>query len=470
MKNLKIVLKPYLAADCAFQYADVVMILEDPQLAAGSMLASMWVMVAGVPGAELEGLVAKDGQGTISLTESVEKDSTGFDKRFWRVDRASSGDVTISYRFHPRDLTGIDRCYPLFDVIQEKNGAMICGVTTLASLPERTYRISFTWDRSAMPTEADVAAIRGKGNFDFIGTPYDYCFSLYLVGKIQFVADESGRYNVYWLDSQLPDREMVTKQMPVLLDAMCRFFQAPDTSYSVFFRKEPFSISNSGTAFAGGFAMGYSDAMPLIMDNALNTIAHEIVHNWALLDGPAGETEWFSEGTAEYYSMAIPLREGIVSLDRVARWLTDKSLNYFNNPCRTLPNSRAAGLFWKDSNAQRLPYGRGLFYLLDLDKKLSAHSGGDRDLDDLILHTVKKRRSGGRFTNVDWENLLEEELGHEAVEDFREIMNGKEIEPSAAWCNGAFTFSKGRWGNVKSGFFDDALIWSVKEETGRVRF
>lgn len=40
---------------------------------------------------------------------------------------------------------------------------MICGVTTLASLPDRTYRISFTWDRSAMPPEADAAAIRGRG-------------------------------------------------------------------------------------------------------------------------------------------------------------------------------------------------------------------------------------------------------------------------------------------------------------------
>lgn len=77
------------------------MTLEDPQLAAGDMLASMWVMVAGVPGAELEGLAARDAAGDFALSESVEKDSTGFDKRFWRVGRASIGDVTLSYRFHP---------------------------------------------------------------------------------------------------------------------------------------------------------------------------------------------------------------------------------------------------------------------------------------------------------------------------------------------------------------------------------
>lgn len=470
MKNLTITLKPYLTADCAFQYADVVMTLEAPQLAAGSMLASMWVMVAGVPGAELEGLAARDDQGTISLTESVVKDPSGFDKRFWRVDRASSGDVTLSYRFHPRDLTGIDRCHPLFDTIGEENGAMICGVTTLASMPDQTYRISFVWDRSAMPPEADVAAIRGRGDFTFTGTPYDYCFSLYLVGKIQSATDESGKYNIYWLDSQLPDREKVTEQLPGLLDAICRFFQAPDTSYSIFFRKEPFSISNSGTAFAGGFAMGYSDTMPLIMDSALNTIAHEIVHNWPALDGPTGEIEWFAEGTAEFYSMAIPLRAGIVGPNRVAQWLTDKTLNYYNNPHRALPNSEAVHLFWTDRDAQRLPYGRGLVYLLELDRTLRARSGGARTLDELVLYTVAKRRSGETFTNADWESLLEKELGQEAVEDFRQVMGGKVIEPSEDWCNGAFTFTRGHWGNVKNGFFDDALIWSVRDGGADVRF
>lgn len=446
------------------------MTLEDPQLAAGDMLASMWVMVAGVPGAELEGLAARDAAGDFALSESVEKDSTGFDKRFWRVGRASIGDVTLSYRFHPRDLTGIDRCYPLFDAIQEENGAMICGVTTLASLPDRTYRISFTWDRSAMPPEADAAAIRGRGDFTFTGTPYDYCFSLYLVGRIQSVTDESGKYSVYWLDRRLPDREKATEQLPGLLDAMCRFFQAPDISYSVFFRKEPFSISNSGTAFAGGFAMGYSDAMPLVMDNALNTIAHEIVHNWPGLDGPTGEIEWFAEGTAEYYSMAIPLRSGIVGPERVARWLTDKTMNYYNNPYRAMPNSEAARLFWTDRDAQRLPYGRGLVYLLELDRKLRSRSGGAQTLDDLVLHTVAKRRAGEKFTNADWEALLEKELGREAVEDFRQVMNGKAIEPSEDWCSGAFTFTRGRWGTVKNGFFDDALIWSVRDGGADVRF
>ena len=61
-------------------------------------------------------------------------------------------------------------------------------------------------------------------------------------------------------------------------------------------------------------------------------------------------------------------------------------------------------------------------------------------------------------------------MGQEAVEDFRQVMGGKVIEPSEDWCNGAFTFTRGHWGNVKNGFFDDALIWSVRDGGADVRF
>lgn len=83
---------------------------------------------------------------------------------------------------------------------------------------------------------------------------------------------------------------------------------------------------------------------------------------------------------------------------------------------------------------------------------------------------MAKRRAGEKFTNADWEALLEKELGREAVEDFRQVMNGKAIEPSEDWCSGAFTFTRGRWGTVKNGFFDDALIWSVRDGGADVRF
>lgn len=465
IKNLKIQMKPYITENYQFQYADVVMELEEPQLPTGAMTASLWKTVAGVPGAELGsgGLQAADEAGRLELTETLEKDPSGFDKRVWRIGRESQGDVTLRYRFFPRDLTDVDRCHPIFDVIQEHNGALICGVTSLMTVPEDNYHIYFSWDKSNMPSDADAAAIKGQGDFDYVGTPQDYSFSLYIAGRFHCQQDKSGKYRVYWLDDQLPDREKVVDQVPRLLKVLCRFFRDEEIDYSVFFRKEPFEISNSGTAFDGGFAFGYSDTMPLIMEQALSTIAHEIVHNWPHMDGEPGEKEWFDEGTAEFYSMVIPYREGIVDLDHVARQLTEKSLNYYNNKYREMPNREAYGLFWKERDAQRLPYGRGLFYLIDTDRKIKAASGGKRSIDDLVLASIERRKSGAAFAKEDWERMIESELGREAVTEFRQVMDGKIIQPSKEWLGGAFDFSKGEYGTIKTGFFDDALIWSAKE-------
>ncbi len=467
IKQLWITLRPYMSEEYDFQYADVEMTLESPQFAAGDKLADLWKMVAGVPGAQFteEGLCAFDDEGALSLSETVEKDVTGFDKRVWRVKRETAGNVRFSYRFLPRDLTGVDRCHPYFDTIQEKNGALIPGVTSLAAVEEGKYHIHFIWDKSKMPEDADAAAIKGCGNLDYIGTPQDYTFSLYLTGKIKRVSDESGKRNIYWLDENLPDQEKVTRQLPTLLSAMCEFFGDEDLAYSVFFRKEPFSISNGGTAFDGGFVFGYSDTMPLIMEEALNTLAHEIVHNWPALDEPAGKGPWYSEGTAEFYSVMIPLRRGIAGSEQAAGWITEKCTNYYNNPYQSMTSEEAYEKAWEDNQVQRVPYGRGFIYLAETDYLLRKKSGGKRSLDDLVLLIVERRRAGEKVTVSDWEALIGEELGDEAVEHFRKVMAGDEvIAADDQWFDGGFSFEKGRYEDIKKGAIEGALIWRKKED------
>ena len=206
LKNLKITLKPYLNGAYDFLYADVTIELENPHLAAGDKVCDLWKMVAGVPGAELSegGMRAEDADGTLPLGLSIEKDPTGFDKRVWRAERNTRGDVTCSYRFLPRDVTNVNRCHPYFDTIQEKNGALIPGVTSLAAVADGTYHITVSWDTSEMPEAAGAASIKGGSAeaFSFDGTPYDYTFTLYLVGKYHCTRDESGKYKVYWAGRQ----------------------------------------------------------------------------------------------------------------------------------------------------------------------------------------------------------------------------------------------------------------------------
>ena len=314
-----------------------------------------------------------------------------------------------------------------------------------------------------MPERAKAAAIKGEGNVTFTGTPFDYSFSLYLVGDYKKASDDSGKRHIYWLDDDLPDREAVVSQIPPLLAEMCRFFRDETLSYSVFFRKEPFSISNGGTAFDGGFVYGYSDAMPLSMEKALNTLAHEIVHNWPSIEDLVGEGTWYSEGTAEYYSVMIPLRKGICTPQQAAEWITEKCVNYYNNPNQTMTCEEAYDRAWEDHQIQRVPYGRGFVYLAETDLLLRNTSGGKTSLDDLVLELDSRRRAGETVRVSDWEALLDAHLGQEAVCRFRGVMAGSaRIPADDSWFDGRFTFEKGMYCDARQGNFEDALIWRVR--------
>lgn len=467
LKKLEITLSPHIDDEYSFVSCGVTIDLEEPELKEGDRLADIWHMVAGVPGAPLtgEGLRAFDSKGEVPLNEGIEKDPTGFDKRVWRTGRETDGDVEISYRFLPRDLTGVNRCHPLFDAFQEKNGVLIPGVTTIAAVPEGRYRILQRWDRTHMPEDAGGVSIRGEGDQEYIGTPYDYTFTLYMAGKYKKAGDKAGRRFMYWLDDTLPDREKAVAQIPRLLEEICRFFRDEDLRYSIFFRKEPFDTSNSGTAFDGGFAYGYSDKMPLIMDQALNTLAHETVHNWPRMEDLGGEGTWFSEGTAEYYSVVIPARSGIIDRRRAGEWITEKCADYYNNSRQGLSCQEAYEKAWTDPECQRVPYGRGFVYLAETDRLLKEKSGGKSTVDDLVLELCRRRRDGQTVRVCDWEELIEKHLGGSSVDHFRNVMSGKEtIQADDRWFDGNFTFSRGDYADPRKGLIRDAYIWTAKEE------
>lgn len=437
MKKLNIWLKPFGDRNYQVKYFDVKIDVEDLSLENGEAAALLWKTVAGVPACELDKgyLYVEDAKGSVPLSFEMKEEMAGFSKRIWRVCRETSGNLCLSYRFFPRDLTEVKRAHPLFDVCNEPMGVTMSGVTCLAEVKDGQYEITVDWDLSQMPEGTAVAAIH-EGTW--VGRPKDYAFSLYALGKVSCCLDETGKYRMIWLTDPLPEKERICEIVPVLVRELCRFFGDEEIGYSVFFRKDPFDNSNGGTAFDGGFIYGYSDAQPLGAEQSINTLAHEIIHNWPRMENNAGEGNWFNEGTAEYYSVVLPYRAGIISREQMKQQLKEKLDRYLENPCRCMSNEEAHRMTWENKEAQKLPYGRGLCYLIDTQEKIRGRSGGSRSVDDLVLILVNKRKRGEKVTSEDWEQLIRKELGEEAVVNFRRIMNGKELVPAEEWYEGTF--------------------------------
>lgn len=464
--NLLLLWKPWEQADYQVKYTDIYMGIEKPDLQRGEPLVSLWINVASIPCSEFAeaGLTAEDEAGPLPLLIKEEQE-LGFPIRRWIVSRDTVGTVALTYRFYPRVVPPDYKFRPYYDFRNEKNGVTAGGVASLVTPQKQDYHVHVRWDFSQMPSDTRAVSIKGEGDYDFIGTPEDYQFTMYAFGKISSHLAYDGQVKLYWLSEPLPDKERILATLPRIYKGLAEFFEDGDAPYSIFFRKDPFKMSNGATAFENGFIYGYSDEKPLDLDMAFDIFAHEVIHTWPHIEDQAGEGTWYHEGTAELYNIKIPYRCGITNLDFAAKQITLRGINYYSNKFIKTPNKDAWPLYWSEREAQWLPYGRGFFYLVDVDYKIRKASDGSRNLDNLVLEIEHMRRDGKRVTCKEWKALIQAELGQEEADYFQAVMDGKIIEPLEEWFDGAFTISKGTVTDpVRGTIRKDAYIWTKKAD------
>jgi hypothetical protein len=120
---------------------------------------------------------------------------------------------------------------------------------------------------------------------------------------------------------------------------------------------------------------------PLISENGTSTLVHELVHVISGIRGTANHN-WIAEGIAEYYSIELLRRSGLLSESRAER-----AFAWMENHGR-----RVKGLAAANSSGPRTARAVSLFHALD--GEIRAASNGSRDLDDLLRPLVGRGRIG----------------------------------------------------------------------------
>jgi predicted metalloprotease with PDZ domain len=226
---------------------------------------------------------------------------------------------------------------------------------------------------------------------------------------------------------------------------MADFFGDREARYRVFARRDPFEKSGGGTAAARSFMFGYSAATFQDVDGMQNLLAHEMVHNWPHMDDePAGLATWYNEGCAEYYSVVLPWRAGLSSQADVLLQVSARAEKYYTNPMRALSNDALAALYWQDRRTQRVPYGRGFFYLANVDAAIRCASNGAFSLDDAVKEILRRRRSGGKPSPADWLEIVSGLLGRDARPEYEAMAAGTLVEPDPKVFGGALAVKKCR--------------------------
>jgi hypothetical protein len=394
----------------------VSMRIERPGLKAGDPLVNIPLRLVGIPRPDWSraGFAARDDRGDVPLTESDEPPTPQGVYRRWSVGRETVGDVVVSYRAPPRRVTVATNNGPLFDLREEDGGFIGAGNGFLvAPVAPGPWRIRLNWDLSRAPAGSLGVWSLGEGTVETVGPSQLLQFSYYAAGRLKSHPAEPGdTFAFYWLSDPPFDPAALGEKMRALYDSMAAFFDDRAGSYRVFVRQNPF-LGTGGTGLQG-------------------LLAHEIAHTWPALAGEHGDTAWYSEGMAEFYSTVLSHRAGAISTERLLETFNERAMAYYSNPYISLSNPEAAKIFWTDPVAQTVPYGRGWMYLLRTDAAIRQASGGARSLDD-VVKAMRRRQYGGQgFGIPDWLALVGAEVGVQAAKaDYDHMVAGGLLTPPA---------------------------------------
>ncbi len=432
MNLTKISLKPYWK-DNTVDRMDVRMELTGQSYKEGDRLCSMQLSTVTIPGCEAKNLQISDESGVIPVQES-EEEPYPYKWRRWNVQRETNGTIQISYTVTPRVLKPTDICGPYFDFRAEEGGANSAGISILMDV-ENVKASELSWDLSAMPEGSCGICTFGENEVK-TDTLEQLRESYFAMGQLNTI--EEGDFGFYWMSQPPFDVKEVAEYTKKLFGHMQKFFKDTEKIYRIFVRKDPF-LTSGGTALYRSYMFGWNTTQPCSLADKKAILAHEMVHNWPdLNDNPYGTTTWYSEGTAEYYSVLLPLRLGLIFDEDAIAELQKRTDKYYANPTRALGDEEAAAICWKDRRAQRLVYGRGMIFFINTDIQIRKATNGEHNIDDVVIDILEKRRAGVVLGNEVFLETVKRISGLDVRSEWEAMHTGKEIVPLDGGFDGRF--------------------------------
>ena len=461
MSLTKICLRPYWK-DTTVDRMDVTMQLTGLSYKKGERLCSMQLCTVTIPGCEAENLQISDENGVIPVQESMEKPYP-YEWRRYSVQRDTQGTVQISYTVMPRALKPTDICGPYFDFRAEEGGANSAGISILMDI-ENAKECELSWDLSAMPKKSRGICTFGEHTVktDTLEMLRECYFAM---GQLNAI--EENDFGFYWMSEPPFDVKAVAEYTKTLFGHMQKFFKDTEKIYRIFVRKDPF-LTSGGTALYRSYMFGWNTTQPCKLADKKAILAHEMVHNWPELnDNPYGTATWYSEGTAEYYSVLLPLRLGLITDEEAIAELQKRTDAYYSNPTRALGDEEAAAICWKDRRAQRLVYGRGMIFFINMDIQIRKATNNAHNIDDVVLDILEQKRAGVVLGNEVFLETVKRISGLDVRSEWEDMHTGKKIVPLSGGFDGRFAVTKKEIEEADTGKKVRSWTWIKKEATER---
>lgn len=456
-------LTPYLKGG-EVSHIDVMFDFENLTCGAGEALFHMQTSTVTIPGCPPLNTMLWDDGGEVPFTWEATAPYP-YELLHCRPDRALNGPVRVSYTVEPRPYRDEDRCGPYFDLRAEADGFTSSGLSFLADFTTYQGDVTLHWDLSHMQADAKGVCTWAEGDATRSLEDFRQCY--YACGTVHCRTE--GDFGFYWLTEPSFDIEAIARYTRDLFGKMQVFFRDDDSVYRIFMRKDPYSTSG-GTALKRSYLFGWNDTQPVSVADKQNILAHEMVHNWPHLnDNPYGTSSWYSEGTAEFYSVMLPLRAGLISVETALSEIQRRTDDYYRNPTRHLENMEAARICWQDRRAQRLPYGRGIFFLANTDVKIRQATNGAKTLDNVVLRIQELDRAGVTLSNQVFLDTVKELSGLDVTADWEIMRTGTHFAPLPGSFDGHFDVEEIEAKEADTGKPAVSYRWKIIERVGTDR-
>ena len=315
------------------------------------------------------------------------------------------------------------------------------------------WQTTVEWDLTKAPPGIHGAWSLGDGHISSAtGTmEFTVTHAIFAVGYLQRFpewdmdttpqpGESSNTFAMYWLDPSPYDMVNLAKSTRAIYARIAAYFDNSTDPFRVFFRQIEANSGGTGASFS--FMVEYSLlSVDQTDEHALaDLIAHETVHEFALLDEvPPGqsppewqedEAAWYVEGVASYVGALAGLNDA-VRRDWMAKSMNNYAQSYYTSPVVSMPYSDVLSDYWGSVDITRVSYYRGLMYLTQLDGMIWEKSQGKKSMDDVIVDLYKLRREGKPRSLTTLKEKLAGLIGQESLNRSYEAMfKGDLIIPS----------------------------------------
>ena len=347
----------------------------------------------------------------------------------WTPARAVKGDVTVTYDVAVSNTPNNGGTTPINPRIDGK-GFSALGQTMLAvPVTDKPYRILIDWDLSAMAPGSTAVSSAGDGKAMMPAGPASR------IGRTVFMAgilhrDPEGKaadnFSAAWSGQATFDLHAPMQYAAKLHAYMMKFFNTPnDPAYRVFLRENGAGNPGGGVAYPNSFFATYGPTVDAeILEHILG---HEMTHTFT-----ANELgKWYVEGDAVYYQMRLPWQAGMVSTDTYLRDINLTAARYYTNAEIDGHEDQIEPKFFSDPWLNTLAYDRGALYFAALDGKIKRKTGGKKSIDDLVRVMVHLQRTDQTITDQTWLDLIDKEIGPDAVALTKSMMIGGVVRPES---------------------------------------